>query len=301
MKGNLALTDQGCILVLGGDGMAGHMVATYLSEAGRKVIRTSRRGSSGSVDLDATDESALTKLVSGGDFSAVVNCIGALVAESQEDPLSAIILNAAVPRVLERASSKTNTQIIHLSTDCVFSGTSGPYVEDAFRDGDSTYDRAKALGELNNPKDLTLRMSIVGPETRVNGTGLLHWFLGNTGEVGGYTRAIWNGITTLELAKAVDAALDTPTTGIYNLVPDYSITKYDLLWEVARAFVRTDLRLRRDSSVVLDKTLVDTRRSFPFNVGKDGYAGMMDELSAWVAAHPELYGYDRRYTLGPSE
>lgn len=287
------------VLVLGASGMAGHMISTYLDEEGHAVVRAVRSGTarSGEVQLDVTDDGALTDLVTQGNFDSVINCVGALVTQSAQSPESAVRLNALHPRRLETLTAGSSTRVVHLSTDCVFSGRTGPYVETSFRDGDSTYDRAKALGELNNGKDLTLRMSIIGPELREAGTGLMHWFLGETGVARGYSRAIWNGITTLELAKAIHHFLDGDLAGVYHLVPDYSISKHDLLALIAASFGRRDLTLRDDPSLVIDKTLIDTRRTSPYRPGRLGYAAMVDELRDWIIDHPQMYGKLRRYQV----
>lgn len=285
------------VLVLGARGMAGHVMSTYLDEAGHSVVRVARGGENGAgrVALDVTDEGALAELVTEGDFDVVINCVGALVAQSESRPEEAIRLNSLLPRRLETMTKGSSTKVVHLSTDCVFSGKTGPYTESAFRDGHSTYDRAKALGELENAKDLTLRMSIIGPEVRSSGTGLMHWFLGETGLVNGFSRAVWNGVTTLELAKAVDLMMGSGLSGIYHLVPEYSISKYELLKLIAKSFGRSDIELRPDPSLEIDKTLIDTRQTSPYRVGRQGYGAMIDELRDWVLAHPDLYTEHSRY------
>src|SRR5699024_1115052 len=107
------------------------------------------------------------------------------------------------------------TKIIHMSTDCVFSGKIGNYKEDSLRDGETFYDRSKALGELDNQKDLTFRNSIIGPDINENGIGLFNWFMKQEGSINGYSKAIWTGVTTLTLAKAMDSALKEDLVGIY--------------------------------------------------------------------------------------
>ena len=91
-----------------------------------------------------------------------------------------------------------------MSTDCVFSGKTGWYSETSSRDGETFYDRSKALGELENNKDLTFRNSIIGPDLNKNGIGLFNWFMKQEGQIYGFTKAIWTGVTTLTLAKAME-------------------------------------------------------------------------------------------------
>lgn len=285
------------VLVLGAGGMAGHVVRTYLAEAGHRVTGASRSlGPCSEVQLDVTDHRALEDFISAGRFDVIVNCVGALVADSERDPSLAIRLNSLLPHQLSKIASQVSARLIHLSTDCVFSGASGGYREDAFRDGDSVYDRAKALGEVDSPDHLTLRMSIIGPEIREHGTGLMHWFLGQNGLVNGYAGARWNGLTTLELATAINSILSSSLSGIYNLVPDDSVSKFELLQLIREEFSRPDLDVVPVEEPIVDKTLIDTRRTSPYTVGSDhGYRGMIRRLYRWIERHPELYGNDRRY------
>ena len=101
-----------------------------------------------------------------------------------------------------------------MSTDCVFSGKTGGYDESSLRDGETFYDRSKALGELENQKDLTFRNSIIGPDLNEEGIGLFNWFMKQTGEINGYTKAMWTGVTTLTLAKAMESAVQQGLTGL---------------------------------------------------------------------------------------
>ena len=105
-----------------------------------------------------------------------------------------------------------------MSTDCVFSGKRGQYTEEDERDGKTFYDRSKALGEIEDGKNLTLRQSIVGPDIKVNGIGLLNWFMQQNGEVNGFTKAMWTGQTTLQLAMTMEVAAKEKAHGLYNSV-----------------------------------------------------------------------------------
>lgn len=288
------------ILVLGSSGMAGHVVSVHLEEQGYQVTKVagSYRTDLDTIVIDVTDHAELDEVLRRRPYAAVVNCIGLLVKESERRPSRAAYLNAYLPHYLEEFFGAVDTKVIHLSTDCVFAGTSAPYIESAPRDGRTFYDRSKALGEIENEKDITLRMSLIGPELRDSGTGLMHWFLGQSGDVRGYTNVIWNGITTLELAKAIIRLLDSEVAGIYHLVPDYSISKFELLRLIGDVFGRKDINLRPDESLVSDKTLVDTRRELPFVLAQAGYRGMIEELLVWTASHWKLYAGMQRYGRG---
>jgi dTDP-4-dehydrorhamnose reductase len=287
------------VLVFGSSGMAGHVIRARLGESGFAVTGAGRTaGQSVDVTLDLSSDDQVAGLLHDVQPAIVINCVGTLVAASDRSPRAAIETNALLPHRLREASEGVGARLIHLSTDCVFSGARGRYREDDLRDGDTIYDRSKALGEISAGGHLTLRMSIVGPEIRAGGTGLLHWFLGQTGAVAGYSRAMWNGITTLELADALVAIATSELDGIYQLVPPLSISKADLLRTIATAFARPDIIINDDASVVVDKTLVDTRGSCPHDLGGADYGDMFRRMAAWVAAHPELYESDPRYRIG---
>jgi len=193
-----------------------------------------------------------------------------------------------LPHFLADITTDTHTQIIHMSTDCVFSGKTGGYTESSIPDGTTFYDRSKALGELNNSKDLTLRNSIVGPDIKASGIGLLNWFMQQPGPcVNGYTGAIWTGQTTLQLAKTMEAAAKERAHGLVNAVPDLSITKYNLL-KLFNTYLRNDdLTINPVDGVVADKSLI--RTNFEFAYAIPDYETMVAELADWMKAHKKLY------------
>lgn len=149
----------------------------------------------------------------------IINCIGALIKESEEHPDRAVFINSFFPHYLARLGNELNFKLIHLSTDCVFSGEKGDYSETDFKDGKDFYAQTKALGEIINGDHLTFRTSFIGPEMKERGTGLFHWFMTQNGKVYGYSRVYWTGITTLELAKAIDRAIEKNLKSLYHLVP----------------------------------------------------------------------------------
>ena len=130
---------------------------------------------------------------------------------------------------MKRLADVVGAKLIHISTDCVFSGRQGMYADNDFRDADDIYGRSKALGEIFSDKDLTIRTSIIGPELKRYGEGLFHWFMSQRERVNGYTKVFWSGVTTLELAKAIEYSLDNDVTGLFQLSNGVRISKYDLL------------------------------------------------------------------------
>jgi dTDP-4-dehydrorhamnose reductase len=148
----------------------------YLKERGHDVFGFDRSKSTliDSVAGDARDMAFIRDLIGVKRYDAVINCIGILNQFAEQNKSLAAYLNAFFPHYLAEITDTTDTQIIHMSTDCVFSGKRGCYTEDDFRDGETFYDRSKALGELEDKKNITLRNSIVGPDINPNGIGLLN-------------------------------------------------------------------------------------------------------------------------------
>ena len=182
------------ILLFGATGMAGHMAYFYLSSLGRYeivdvVFRTPLTDNS--IIINVTDKNSVAKLVRKQCPDIILNCVGVLIKGSKEHPDNAIYINAYFPHQLKALADEVGAKLVHISTDCVFSGHKGNYTEMDFRDADDIYGRSKALGEVVNDKDLTLRTSIIGPELKTNGEGLFHWFMNQTGQVNGYQTAIW--------------------------------------------------------------------------------------------------------------
>jgi dTDP-4-dehydrorhamnose reductase len=179
------------------------------------------------------------------------------------------------------------TKIIHMSTDCVFSGKTGYYSETSFRDGETFYDRSKALGELENNKDLTFRNSIIGPDISESGIGLFNWFMKQDDQISGFTKVIWTGVTTLTLAKAMEQALKENLTGIYNLVNNERISKYDLL-KLFNKYMKDDqIKILPSDKLSLDKSLINNRTDFLFEV--PSYEAMVAEMKVWIDNHKKLY------------
>lgn len=276
-------------LVLGCNGMAGHLISLYLKERGHNVLGFARRKSKyvDSVVGDAQDTELLQEVINRGTFDSVINCIGLLNQYAEQDKAAATFLNSYLPHFLAKITSGTETQVIHMSTDCVFSGKRGQYTEDDFRDGETFYDRSKALGELEDNKNLTLRNSIVGPDINKTGIGLLNWFMQQQNRINGYTKSIWTGQTTLQLAKTMEIAAKEKAHGLYNAVPDSSISKYDLLVLFNRYLRDNELNILPVDGISADKSLKRTKFDFSYKI--PDYETMVAEMSEWINNHKDLY------------
>ncbi len=276
-------------LVLGCNGMAGHLISLYLKERGHNVVGFARSKSKyvESVVGDACDTTLLREIVKQGNFDTVINCIGLLNQFAENNKSQAALLNGYLPHYLAEITENTNTQVIHMSTDCVFSGKKGQYTEDDIPDGETFYDRSKALGELNDSKNLTLRNSIVGPDINQNGIGLLNWFMKQEGEISGYTKAIWTGQTTYQLAKTMEVAAKERVAGLINAVPSTSITKYELV-KLFNRYLRNDkVVINPVDGICADKSLKRTRFEFSYLI--PDYETMVAEMAVWIKTHKELY------------
>lgn len=275
--------------ILGCNGMAGHIIALYLKEQGHKVVGFARSKSDfvDTVIGDAFDTDLIEKCIKNGAYDVVINCIGMLNQFAENDKAAASFLNGYLPHFLAKITKGTQTQLIHMSTDCVFSGKTGPYTENSIPDGATFYDRSKALGEVIDDKNLTLRNSIVGPDIKTTGIGLLNWFMQQEGEVNGYTGAMWTGQTTLQLAKTMEAAAKAKVSGLINAVPSTNISKYELL-KLFNHYLRNDeIKVNPVEGLVADKTLIRTNNSFDYQI--PDYETMIREMAEWMRNHKELY------------
>lgn len=277
------------VMVLGASGMAGHMVTYYLRENGFTVdtLAATQPLDKKTHLLDVTNAKRLENLLTSTKYDAVINCIGVLVKQSEQRKDLAVYINSYLPHFLENLYKASDTKVVHISTDDVFSYATPPYYEDSAYDGRSFYGRTKALGEITNDKDATFRMSIIGPDVKAEGQGLFNWFFKQTGEVQGFTKAIWNGITTLELARAIRAAIEQDLSGIYHLVPGSSISKFELLELIKKEFKRKNVILKPAQGTAADKTLSNTRKDFNYVV--PNYETMIKDMRVWIEDHPDLY------------
>lgn len=278
-------------LVFGATGMAGHMISLYLQERGHDVIGFSRRPASflkQSVEGDAFDRSAVERSIEQAKPDVVVNGIGLLVADCERYHDRAVYLDAYVPHMLAALSERCGARVFQLSTDCVFKGDTGPYSDHSVPDADEFYGKVKALGELRDGHNLTLRQSIVGPDLSGDGIGLLNWFMKQGGTVNGWRHAIWTGLTTLELAKAIGACAAEGTSGLVNMVPDGpGISKYRLLSLFNDCMRAGEVRVQPDDSFSCDKSLTRTTDACSFVPSP--YEDQVRELAVWMREHRALY------------
>lgn len=277
------------ILVLGASGMAGHIISLYFKERGHDVTGFTRRPISFCKNIvgDAMKFEEVKDAIFSDNFDVVINAIGVLNRNAEEHKSMAVMLNGCLPHFIADTLRESKTRLVHMSTDCVFAGNTGPYYEDSFPDGKTFYDRSKAIGEVIDDKDLTFRNSIVGPDCNENGIGLFNWFMKQSGSINGFTGAIWTGVTTLTLAKAMEQAIKEHLTGLYNLVNNESISKFDLCSLFNKYFRNGRIIINPNGKLQLDKSLRHQRTDFTFVV--PSYEQQIKEMADWVSMHKEYY------------
>lgn len=270
------------ILIFGANGMAGHMILKYLQKREYSIDTVARSNATFNLDIENVQSTNQFLLEIKDDYDFIINCVGLLIKDSIDRPDRAALINSWFPHAIENAIKNSKTRLIHLSTDCVFDGSKGDYIESDPPTETNSYGKSKSLGEINNTKDITFRMSIIGPEIKSNGTGLLNWVVNSPDkELQGWKNAWWNGITTLQLAKCIEKYIQNPIiTGIYNLVNnDVKINKYDLLCTINEIYNLRKVINEANGPKAVNKVLVDTRAIVDFEI--PNYTTQLTELKGF--------------------
>jgi len=259
------------VLVLGASGMLGNAVLRVFAESdGFDVVGTVRSNRS----LKLLSTLVQKHLISGVDVEnldsllavfgqehpdVVINCIGLIKQLSEADnPLSAIPINSLLPHRLALICAVSRSRLVHISTDCVFSGSKGMYTEEDASDAKDLYGQSKHLGEVDYPNAITLRTSIIGHELD-GARSLIGWFLSQEGSVMGFKNAVFSGLPTVEIARIIrDFVIPRPDLhGVYHVSAE-PINKFDLLTLVADVYGKR-IEIERDERLVIDRSLDSTR------------------------------------------
>lgn len=259
------------VLVLGVTGMLGNAMFRLFSQSPGFETHGTARSAAGlrhfdealqphiHVGVDVEQHDDLVQLFSRVQPDVVINCVG-LVKQlvKAEDPLAALPINALLPHRLARLAALAGARLVHVSTDCVFTGRKGHYKESDAADALDLYGRSKLLGEVDEPHAITLRTSIIGHELS-SAHSLVSWFLAQEGRVRGFTRAVFSGLPTVELAKIIrDHVLPRPDLrGLWH-VSSAPIAKYDLLQLVKAAYGKS-IEIAPDEQLVIDRSLDSAR------------------------------------------
>lgn len=255
------------ILVLGISGMLGNAMLRVLFENSEiEVFGTARNPSIQRyfspeiskkiiVGVDVENQDIMTQVFANVKPHTVINCIGLIKQLAiADDPLQALPINAMLPHRLARLCELCGARLVHISTDCVFAGSKGNYRESDPADAVDLYGRSKHIGEVVYPNTITLRTSIIGHELS-SSHALLGWFLAQEGEVKGYTKAIFSGLPTVELARIIrDVVIPKrKLTGIYH-VASAPIAKHDLLKLIADIYGKK-ITIIPDDTMAINRSL----------------------------------------------
>jgi dTDP-4-dehydrorhamnose reductase len=276
------------ILVLGGGGMLGHKMFQTLRVSFPDVFVATRPGrilpfldgdSSRHLHCDALQLESVRELLTKLRPSTVVNCVGIIKQRSAVDvALPTICINAVLPHFIADVLSGWGGRLVHISTDCVFSGGKGNYTEEDQTDAKDLYGKTKAIGEVSSVGTLTIRTSIIGRELD-HFASLLEWFFQQRGRrVLGYRRAIFSGVSTNYLAQFVAAEIGSkrPLTGLFHMASE-PISKYELLELVKRAY-SMDVEIVPDDAFECDRSLNDSKLRSITQTITPNWSSLLDEL-----------------------
>ncbi len=282
------------ILILGGDGMLGHQLLK--SWQGRHAVTVTLRQSlshyarynlfnqeNSFADVDVRQFSKLARVVEDFRPDAVINSVGIIKQrEDAADAVQSIEINALLPHKLAVLCKKIGARLVHLSTDCVFSGSKGLYREDDLPDAGDLYGRSKLLGEIPGSNAITLRSSIIGLELSRK-KSLVEWFLAQQGTIRGFHRAIYSGVTTLEMARIIEHLLTQhpDLSGVWQ-VASQPISKYELLSELLKRLPELNVKIERDDSFVCDRSLDGSHFQQETGYEVPGWPVMLDELARQI-------------------
>lgn len=282
------------ILILGGDGMFGHRLLVHLQDHHETKVTLRRElpayeqyglftPENSYAGVEMKDTERLLKVV--GDFQpeAVVNAVGIVKQRgAAKEAIPSLEINSLLPHRLAVLCKAVGARLVHVSTDCVFSGRRGNYTEEDIADAEDLYGRTKLLGEVSEPGSITLRTSIIGLELARKGS-LIEWFLAQKGEIRGFTRAIYTGLTTAEMSRVIERVLvEHPhLSGVWQVASE-PINKYDLLVRFAEVLGRDDITIVPDDAVKIDRSLIPIEFEKATGYSAPGWNEMLEELGAEV-------------------
>ena len=282
------------VLILGGDGMLGHRLLLHLRE--RHEVKVTLRQDleayarfglfdkdNSHPNVDVRSEDRILEAVADFRPEAVINAAGIVKQrDAAKEYLPSLEINSLLPHRLSVICKAAGARLVHMSTDCVFSGRKGGYTEKDVPDAEDLYGRTKLLGEVREPPCITLRTSIIGLELSRKGS-LVEWFLAQKGEIKGFTRAIYTGLTTAEMSRVIEKVLveHPKLSGVWQVASE-PIDKYDLLSRFAAVLGRDDIRIVPDDSVKIDRSLSALEFLGTTGYHPPGWEQMLAELGSEV-------------------
>jgi dTDP-4-dehydrorhamnose reductase len=290
------------VLVLGGSGMLGHKLVQVLGERFETwaTVRGDAAPAAAAALLDpartvtrvhADDLASVERALDASGAEVAVNAIGIIKqADAARQAVPAIRVNSLFPHELQEACAARGARLVHVSTDCVFAGMRGGYVEDDVPDATDLYGRSKLLGEVSGPGALTLRTSIVGRELQ-GASGLFEWFLSQRGgRVRGFSRAVFSGLTTAALARLIGELIERQPDldGLWHVSAE-PIDKLTLLRELRDA-LGVEIEIEPDDALAIDRSLDSSRFRAATGWSPPSWAAMLAELAADPTPYDKLRG-----------
>ena len=290
------------ILVFGATGMLGHTVFKFLNQTNHNIecygsIRNKKdeelfdihfsknlRIFDGFNNLDK-----LEKFIKKVEPQVILNCIGLIKQrDNSENQPEAIFINSLLPHQISKVCNELGIRLIHFSTDCVFSGSKGNYKESDLPDARDIYGLAKFMGEINNKNSLTIRTSIIGHELK-NSLGLLEWFLGEKREITGYSKAIFSGLTTLEVSRFLLDHIfkNNKIYGVYHLASE-PITKLKLL-EIINNVYKSKKNIISSSSLKINRSLDGSKLIELTKYKVPNWEEMIKDLYRWNKNYEKVF------------
>jgi dTDP-4-dehydrorhamnose reductase len=282
------------ILILGGDGMLGHHLLLHLQD--NHETKVTLRRELGAYEpyrlftpensypgVEVRNGDRMLEVVSDFQPEAIVNAVGIVKQRgAAKEAIPSLEVNSLLPHRLAVLCKAIGARLVHMSTDCVFSGRRGGYTDNDVADAEDLYGRTKLLGEVAEPGCVTLRTSIIGLELSRK-TGLIEWFLAQRGEIKGFRRAVYTGLTTAEMSRVIERVLveHPDLSGVWQ-VASAPINKYDLLTRFSEILGRDDVTIVPDEAVKVDRSLVSVAFEEATGYSAPGWDEMLKELGAEV-------------------
>lgn len=285
------------VLILGADGMIGHKIAHSLQDDYELILTSRRNILSDSIGVknckilfhDLITDS-LDLLLSNTSPDLIINCAGITIRRGIGNNLkNTKILNSNLPHKLDAWANLNSKKLIHFSTDCVFSGSKGNYLDDDIADAEDIYGKTKAKGEVTSPNTLTIRCSMIGREL-FNFTELFEWLVKNKNKtIDGYTNVLYSGITTVRMGNILKKILNDKIdlSGIYNL-SSIPISKFDLLFKLSNAF-DLNVEINENNNIKSNKVLISKKFTEITGINPPNWDDLISEFKADCEKYKGLY------------
>lgn len=278
-------------LILGGDGMLGHQLLTSWRQQHEVCVTVrgplptySQYGlfnpDNSFANVDVCNAERVLEVM--GEFrpDAVINCVGIIKQRSMaKQSIPSIQINSIVPHRLSLICAAAGARFVHLSTDCIFNGRRGNYLQTDHADAEDLYGLTKYLGEVRENSAITIRSSIIGMELSRKHS-LVEWFLAQRGTIKGFTKAIYTGVTTIEMARIIEHILtkESELRGVWQVASE-PINKYELLCSLAAQLGRRDITIEPDHTFHCDRSLDGSEFTNRTGYRVPSWKRMLEELA----------------------